>query len=864
MRSSYRSLLFALALAPLSLATPARAQMQGFRPPSVPLVTHDPLFSIWSPSNKAYSSNTRHWTQREHALTTLIRVDDQAFRVMGTGTEEMGAIKQTDLKITPTRSIYTFQSPKITLTLTFTSPLLPDDMDILMRPVTYISYSVVSRDGKPHAIKIMQAMAAVISVNTPDEPTRADSERMNNMAALSVGAVEPTLLRPAGDDTRINWGKAYLAAPGVEESVAGSAENLMNYFSETGGKPFGGRIISTEPRFPSSGNTVALILDAGEVGNTPVERHSMVAYDEEYAIRFFSQNLRPYWRRKGATIQTLLPQAEREYGDLMKRCAAFDSQLMADMTQVGGERYAQLSALAYRQGLAGCGFAADSNGMPMIFTKENSSNGCIATTDLIYPAAPQFLLLSSALAKGLVAPVLVYSTSPRWKFSFAPHDLGVYPQATGQVYGGGEESTNEGEMMPVEESGNMIILMLAIAKMDGNADFSSKWWPQLTAWENYLEKYGKDPENQLCTDDFMGHLAHNANLSVKAILAIAAYGELCRMRGDVTAANKYQALAKEYAANWMQVANDGDHSRLAFDKPNSWSQKYNLVWDKILGLNVFPPSVAKQEVAYYKKVMQPYGVPLDSRTRLTKTDWTLWSATMADNKADFQTMVSPIYDYLNDTTARLPFVDSYITDNKNSDGMRARPVIGGVFIKMLDDPAMWTKYVRQGQKLSNNFAAFPPVPTIQVDVPTSQKVAQTWHYTENRPGANWFAANFDDSGWKVGPGGFGTPGTPGAAIGTEWHSGDIWMRRQVTLPANLSANIQLFAHHDEDLTVYINGVLAAKAAGYTGAYEVLEMRPEARAQLKPGATITLAVSCHQTNGGQYVDVGFAHEVPPVR
>lgn len=846
--------------------------MAGFRPPSVPLVTHDPLFSIWSPSDKAYSSDTRHWTQRDHALTTLVRVDDQTFRVMGKGLEEMGALKQTDLKITPTRSIYTFQSPKISLTLTFTSPLLPDDMDILMRPVTYVSYSVVSRDGKPHAVRIMQTMDGVVAVNTPDEPTTANSEKIGNLTTLSVGATDPTLLRPAGDDTRINWGKAYLAAPDATLSQSGSASVMMEAFNTTGqlrlflDNTFAGeakadapQVRPIESRLRNIDKTLAMVLDAGQVGTTPVERHAMVAYDEEYAIRFFSQNLRPYWRRKGATMQTLLPQAEAQYGDLMKRCAAFDGQLMGDMTREGGERYAQMSALAYRQALAGCGFAADANGMPMIFTKENSSNGCIATVDLIYPAAPQFLLLSPALAKGLVAPVLVYSASPRWKFSFAPHDLGVYPQATGQVYGGGEDSKNESDMMPVEESGNMIILMLAIAKMDGNADFSSKWWPQLTAWEGYLEKYGKDPENQLCTDDFMGHLAHNANLSVKAILAIASYGELCRMRGDVVSANKYQSLAKEYAQNWMQVAGDGDHSRLAFDKPNTWSQKYNLVWDKILGLNVFPASVAKQEVAYYKKQMQPYGVPLDSRTHLTKTDWSLWSATMATNKSDFETLVSPIYDYLNDTTARLPFVDSYVTDNKNSDGMRARPVIGGVFIKMLDDPAMWMKYVNQGQKLGNNFAAFPPTPTILVDVPTSQKTAQTWRYTEAKPTDNWFTTNFNDTGWKSGPGGFGSPGTPGAVIGTEWHSNDIWMRRQVTLPATLPANLQLYAHHDEDLQVYINGVLAAKAAGFTGNYEILEMRPEARAQLKAGATITLAVSCHQENGGQYVDVGFAHE-----
>ena len=190
----------------------------------------------------------------------------------------------------------------------------------------------------------------------------------------------------------------------------------------------------------------------------------------------------------------------------------------------------------------------------------------------------------------------------------------------------------------------------------------------------------------------MGHLAHNSNLSVKAILAIAAYGELCKMRGDAAAGAKYHAKAREYAQHWIEVAGDGDHYRIAFDSPNTWSQKYNLIWDKLLGLGIFPAEVARKEVAYYKKMIQRYGVPLDSRTHLTKTDWCLWSATLADDRRDFEYIVSPIYDYLNETSARLPFVDSYVTDNRRSDGMRARPVIGGVFIKMLEDPATWKKW----------------------------------------------------------------------------------------------------------------------------------------------------------------------------
>ena len=297
------------------------------------------------------------------------------------------------------------------------------------------------------------------------------------------------------------------------------------------------------------------------------------------------------------------------------------------MTRVGGARYAQIAALAYRQCLAATGIAADANKQPLLFTKENTSNGDIATVDVIFPMDPMLILFSPALAKASLVPILSYADSAHWKFPNAPHDLGTYPIARGTDDGG--------EGMPVEESGNLLILCDAIAQMDGNANFVKPWWPKLTQWAQYLEKYGLDPEEQLCTDDFMGHLAHNANLSVKAILGLAAYGDLCRLRGDQTNAARYAQLAKTDAAHWMKVAAEGDHYRLAFDKPNSWSQKYNLAWDRILGLNIFPASVAETEVAWYKKVMQRYGVPLDSRTHLTKTEWSVWSATLAGSQADF-------------------------------------------------------------------------------------------------------------------------------------------------------------------------------------------------------------------------------------
>ena len=292
---------------------------------------------------------------------------------------------------------------------------------------------------------------------------------------------------------------------------------------------------------------------------------------------YLGRKLRPYWQRNNTTVQQMLADAESQYAALVARGETFDRELTSDLTKAGGPAYAQLAILAYRQTLAAHGFAADVDGTPMLFPKENFSNGCISTVDVIYPSAPFFPFFNPALVQAMLKPVLEYAALPRWKWPFAPHDLGTYPLADGQVYGGGE--TSEDNQMPVEESGNLLILADAMSQEQGNWDFVRAYWPQFTQWAEYLRDKGLDPANQLSTDDFAGHLAHNSNLSIKAIEALAAYAQMAQALGKSDVAREYARLAAEMAAKWQLMAIDGDHYKLAFDKPGTWRQKYNLVWD---------------------------------------------------------------------------------------------------------------------------------------------------------------------------------------------------------------------------------------------------------------------------------------------
>ena len=663
-----------------------------FRPPAVPLVTHDPYFSAWSVSDTLTETDVRHWTGTNYGLTGLARIDGQAFRCIGTYPQDVPAMAQVGLAVTPTKTVYEFEAAGVHLSLTFLSPLLPEDLDILSRPVTYITWEARATDGKAHEVALYLHIQGEWVVNTADQAVVSGRYHQPGMDVLRMGSAAQPVLEKSGDNLRIDWGYLYLAVPqgeGTATALTG-AEAGRRTFLETGTVPNADEI--TAPRPVHDGWPVlACALPLGSVTSTSVSRHVLLAYDDIFSIEYFYRKVRPYWRRSGMEIAELLQTAEREYPSLTDRCAAFDQELTADLTRTGGEKFAALCALAFRQCIAAHKLAIDFDGTPLFLSKENFSNGCIATVDVTYPSAPFFLLFNPDLLRAMLTPILDYASTARWKFPFAPHDLGTYPLCNGQVYGGGERT--EENQMPVEECGNMLTLLAALTQVDGHTEYVQKYWPVLTLWADYLQDKGLDPENQLCTDDFAGHLAHNVNLSLKAIMGLGGFAQLCEKTGRTAEAASYRQTAQAMADEWVKMADDGDHYRLAFDKPGSWSQKYNLVWDSLLGLHLFSPEVACKEIAYYKTKQNVYGLPLDNRSEYTKLDWIVWSATLAEDPADLAALTDPLYHWANKTPTRVPLTDWYWTTDGKQTGFQARSVVGGLYIPLLKDPAIWQKWV---------------------------------------------------------------------------------------------------------------------------------------------------------------------------
>ena len=578
--------------------------------------------------------------------------------------------EQKSVSVLATNTYYTFKCGPVELDVVFTAPMLMDDYDLLSAPVNYISYQVRSIDGQQHDAQLLLTASPLLAVNKAVQPTITTSEEHRGVKYLKTGTVEQPILAKTGDGICIDWGYLYMPAINGEVAIC-KVNQLRQQFTSNGQIPEGDQRVVAQK--PSESPVLAYRHDFGRVSQGA--SYALVGYDEIEDIEYFYKRYKGYWAHEGSvSIFDMFQRMNREYSNIMNRCRQLDKQIYDDGVKVGNQHYAEVLSASYRHVIAAHKLFRDDEGNLLFFSKENNSNGCVNTVDLTYPEAPLFLAYNPELQKAQMTSIFEYSYTGRWTKPFAAHDLGQYPRANHQVYGGD---------MPLEEAGNMITLAATICQLDGNTNYVDKYWDIITTWVNYLSENGQDPANQLCTDDFAGHWAHNANLSVKAIMGVAGYALMAQQKGLTDVYEKYMNRAREMAILWEKTAREGDHYRLAFDRENTWSQKYNMVWDKLWNLNIFPNGAMDREVKYYLTKQNKYGLPLDCRRDYTKSDWIMWTAGMAKDQKTFNQFVEPLYKYMNETESRVPTSDWYDTKTGLMTGFKARSVLGGYWMRVL-------------------------------------------------------------------------------------------------------------------------------------------------------------------------------------
>lgn len=657
--------------------------------PAYPLWLIDPLFSVWSKTDELNAGDTVFWTGLEKRACGFVRWKGKTYSFLGRR-DGVVPLEQTSLEVHAFSTDYTFRGEGFALKVRFLSPLLPGDLDVLSCPVCYTDYEVTEGE-------IPEDFSIALAI---DEEFCYNGER-----AWVVGGVIPKkgyeaayftrgrnlVLSDTSDMCSPDWGDVYLAA---KESWLVSEAGLNLYLAE--GK-----------REYIRKDCERLFLLAV---NTEKQGSFMTAFDDKLSIFYFGEWLKGYFFRSGKTILDALDFSLNEHDRIVSDCEAFDVQLKADCEKVGKDYYT-IACASLRQSVAAHKLVETKDGKLLFLSKENNSNGCIGTADVSYPSIPLYLLYDPELVQGMLRGIYDFARMPVWNFDFAPHDIGTYPWCSGQVYGtacredkyccgmfstGASPRTNqmlyirpaESEVydkncqMPVEECGNMIIMQAAAIVAGADKSLAREQFDLLAKWVKYLEEYGLSPENQLCTDDFAGHLAGNVNLTIKALVGIEAFSLICRALGKEELAEEYENKARTFADAFRVKV--GPHILpLSYGGTDTFSIKYNILFDKLFGFSLIGQEVCEAETAYYIQKSNRFGVPLDTREDYTKADWILWAAALTDDKEKCEALYSPVVNYLAQTPSRVPFGDWYDSTRGDIVHFINRSVVGGCFAPLL-------------------------------------------------------------------------------------------------------------------------------------------------------------------------------------
>lgn len=321
-----------------------------------------------------------------------------------------------------------------------------------------------------------------------------------------------------------------------------------------------------------------------------------------------------------------------------------------------------------------------------MFQREISSGANVNTVDVLYPAMPFFLYANPDMIKYQLDPLFQNQENNFYPNMYSMHDLGThYPNATGHVEG-------NDEYMPVEESGNMILLSQAYTLFKGDSSYISMHYAKLKQFSEYLINFSLLPGVQLSTDDFAGSLANQTNLAIKGIVGLAAMSKIASATGHNSDAQNFTEIANSYFTRWEGFAIDpsGKHSILGYEWRSSWSLLYNIMPAKLLGLSIIPQRIYDMQSERYPQVAQLFGVPLDNRHDYTKSDWEMWCASIASPSTRMM-FVNALGYWLNNTNTNTPFSDLYQTTEMGGypeDPLVkfiARPVVGGHYALLAMD-----------------------------------------------------------------------------------------------------------------------------------------------------------------------------------
>jgi hypothetical protein len=687
--------------APAAAAGPATDPI---RPPAAPLAVRGPYLSTWLPATVLPGTWQQFWTGHTTAMGGIARIDGISYMFMGdpsivlqvpngdSGTPSTvqgfeRALDQVLLEVTPTRSRFHLQGGGVGLVVEFLSPVEAGDLRRQSIPMSYVLMTASSLDGAAHDVQIYADISGEwVSGDDSQVITWAPVQVPYAGGTLQVWTVQLQNQQPLTEqDQQAAWGSMVWAAQNPRGSPALTFQSgqdvvvraqFVNNGKLTNGNDPNYRAISDN--WPVFG----FCADLGQVTRSPVTVPVSIGQVRTPAVSYLGANLQPWWSSEFSSWQGMLAFFHDDLAAAQRRADGVDGSITGDAEGAGGKPYAGLCDLSLRQAYGGTELVVSPDGGAWAFLKEISSDGNVSTVDVLYPASPAWIYADPGYLGLLIEPLLAYAETGGWPQKFAEHDLGsAYPVASG--HNNGQE-----EDMPVEESGNMLIMAAAYLRQvpatTGRA-FATAHYQILKQWADYLVANLPDPGYQNQTDDFAGSIAHSVNLAIKGIIAVAAMGQIATLAGNAADAASYRAQAAQFMPYWLANAQDpsGRHLDLTYNGNDggngTWGTTYNAYADRLLGTGLIPASILAEQAAWYQGVSNQFGVPLQVPHSYAKSDWEMLTAAWLSDYPIKQELIDREYAYAHTTPSRVPFSDLYDTISGDQVGFQARPVQGGIF-----------------------------------------------------------------------------------------------------------------------------------------------------------------------------------------
>ncbi|KAL9595891.1 MAG: hypothetical protein Q9219_006159 [cf. Caloplaca sp. 3 TL-2023] len=557
-----------------------------------------------------------------------------------------------------------------TIHLDFLSPASPHNYVRQSLPYSYLTVSVCS----PSSVSAQVYLDIDETWTGQNRDTRHHLYDTNATTTWELTVANAKTYAQSPQEQAL-WGRVILSsrpsATSKLTSSSGRLNDIRNQFFT------GGRLTGSNPPW-ATGDVAALSHDLGTVMSSSVT--FAVGVERDYAVDYLGNPRALYYRGYAPAKTCGVCYFLDDYVSANAESVAFDAQLETRASALAGTNYSDVLALSVRQayGATDLTIPADTldTSNAMVFMKEISSNGNTNTIDVIFPAFPIFYVMNPEYIRLLLEPVMQYLATGRWKQPYMIHDIGAnYPLAIGH-------DDQAAEAQPVEECGNIMLLMYAYTCASGNTTFARTYQNILRPYADYLITNGINMPSQLSTDDNQPPTANQTSLAIKASIGLVAYGALFN---EV----RYNSTGKSYANMLYTQGLGTDPAKTHFTlnypgNPDSFITTYNLFPDRLLKLGTFPQAAFDMQAAYYPKVRAPGGLPLSSKTAYGKTDWMNLAAAAspgADN-ATRDLLINDVHAYITNGLNEVPLSDEYTVSGpglgKNL-GFRARPTVGGHF-----------------------------------------------------------------------------------------------------------------------------------------------------------------------------------------